>query len=607
MLQSFLKITIKYIKTSYDTFWFHLLVFALSILFFAFNCTASPLWADECFSVFHSQYNYNTIIDIGKWDIPPPFYQLTLGTWIKFFGVSEFSVRFMSVLFMAGASALVYKFAVNYFNLKTALVALLFFFSCYDIFNYAHEVRCYALLLFLVTASQWAFFELLFKPKYYLILLLGLLNFLLFYTHYLTVFLFPIQGLVAILYFNKKSLLFYFLTYVPFLGLLWHWLDRLFQMFEAGNAVGWLGTPTVSDFAQYWVELTKGKYVFLLFFGLFVVGIYQYFRENRVTRNDKTVVLLYHFLLGVGVVFLSFVVSQFSVKMFLDRYLLFTVPSFYLLAAFLISQLKIKKSIFLGLLLIIAGVSFIQFDWQTKKFLDLKEMTDYLKTKKDAQTITLVQIPDIHTTFSYYYNRDFFENVDSVMIKLNDDNIYFGYKPQDFHFVNFDKKSKLILVQTFEDRVDPKQEMYAYFNANFKKIKTQNFKEARITEYENSADFQSVSGYDFKKKPLRQGQFSSIASIKTDVNWYAGVKERAKARKVSVDEQLYEESLSVINDFLRKNAPEPTLTEKQIQDKIKIIQTDAKWIEDIKKRAEQYDMTFEERLRFEAIAVLEGK
>jgi hypothetical protein len=141
------------------------------------------------------------------------FYNVVLSYWIQLFGDTNIAIRFISI-----SLSIVFPFLLLYFlNLfelntsdkkKLSLLVILLTFSFPLLNRYAFENRAYMLGLFFVTLSLILYYKISESKNrsLYLSLLFGLLCFLSFITHYLTLFIFLILCLHCVL-FNRKSLL----------------------------------------------------------------------------------------------------------------------------------------------------------------------------------------------------------------------------------------------------------------------------------------------------------------------------------------------------------------------------------------------------------------
>ena len=90
------------LRTSKYTQWpFFTAFFLLSLVVHKYNLDFASYDLDEAVHIWHAQKDYSEVIEQASHDPNPPVYNLVLSTWIKAFGVTEFSTRFLSVLFGA--------------------------------------------------------------------------------------------------------------------------------------------------------------------------------------------------------------------------------------------------------------------------------------------------------------------------------------------------------------------------------------------------------------------------------------------------------------------------------------------------------------------------
>lgn len=126
---------------------------------------AQSLWNDEGTSIALAQTSVNAIINAAARDIHPPLYYLWLSGWIQVAGISEFAVRFMSVLAGVLIVAVTFRIAREFFNRNVAVIAALL--SALNPFQvyYAQEARMYIWVTLFACLSLWAMLMALKPPR----------------------------------------------------------------------------------------------------------------------------------------------------------------------------------------------------------------------------------------------------------------------------------------------------------------------------------------------------------------------------------------------------------------------------------------------------------
>lgn len=127
------------------------------------NLGVEPYWGDEALSLdiarsFTSLREMLTYIRAIEFH--PPLYYILLYFWTDWFGVSEFAVRILSVLFGLGCVLLVYGFANRLFaNQTTALLAAFITAILPFQIEFSQEARPYIIFCFFGILSAWAAWE----------------------------------------------------------------------------------------------------------------------------------------------------------------------------------------------------------------------------------------------------------------------------------------------------------------------------------------------------------------------------------------------------------------------------------------------------------------
>jgi uncharacterized membrane protein len=121
---------------------------------------------DEIFSVELASKPFTEVISQSLQDRPhPPFHNILLHLWIKAFGVSETSVRAMSIMFSGAFLLMSYGLLRRLVSTWLAL-GLVVIFALSPLFvYYGQQARPYALIAFLSAANLLAFVKVLDEPQ----------------------------------------------------------------------------------------------------------------------------------------------------------------------------------------------------------------------------------------------------------------------------------------------------------------------------------------------------------------------------------------------------------------------------------------------------------
>ena len=113
-----------------------LINFAIKILYL----NAGDIGGDEPFTIFYSQVDFETFANMMKNENNPPLFFLLIHYWIKLFGISAFSTRFLPLIFSTLTVLFIYKTGRKFFNTRLAVLAsLIFTLSNFNIFFLKHS------------------------------------------------------------------------------------------------------------------------------------------------------------------------------------------------------------------------------------------------------------------------------------------------------------------------------------------------------------------------------------------------------------------------------------------------------------------------------------
>jgi uncharacterized membrane protein len=489
-----------------------LLIVAAHMLFKLIALDASGFWYDETFGLYYSEQDWGLIKHTSEWDVNPPLYYYFLYIWRNLFGIREYAIRFSSVLFSSLSAGVLYFLVRKHFNQTAAVLSLIFFTASYEVYYYAHEARCYSIILFLVLSSTWCFFNLIERKGAADIILLGICNFFLVYAHYVAAIVPAIQFFLLLVFFEKdffkRAGLSFLLTFAL---VFWRFTKKQVILIFHHEKSFWLTKPNSGDLKHVFYDFFNGTFFFWISVAVAAIALGLIIIYNRKIFSDRAfrIKSIYLLLCGVCTIFLFYVLSQFM-PMFLKRYLLFTTPFLYMLIAVLVSltgnQIRFALA---GALCLVSALSFIHFDYRTPKPMNYREAAQTVKYLKTNETLVLAETRDIKALFAYYFDQPAFSDFRKMDSLLNTKNVYFVTKPEDIAYVDLKKYKQVILTQTFERFNEDNTRLLNYISSQFKfKASNSSFADVRINLFTTWPE-----GSEELAK-IRKKKFGSLAPLK---------------------------------------------------------------------------------------------
>jgi mannosyltransferase len=420
----------------------------LGLFLSIYSLGSESLWRDEIHSVGVASLTLPEIIEKLSLDFHPPLYFFLLHYWRMLFGVSEFSARFLSVIFSSLTVIGMYRVGVLLFSRKVGFFgALLLALSEFHI-QYAQEARAYSLLAFLTVLSFSFFIQFLQRGGS-----IGAIGYivssaLLLYTHAFGLFPIVSQNIYWVLLFlwsdqrDRERVrqwvtlqIVLFLFYAPWLGV------TVAQTLRFQSA-SWIDTPTLRSIVNTFSTYSGSRFSLAAFLLIFLTSavirektsesssareeslLRQYWVQHGRLSTRAAVSLLFLWLLIP--ILLPFVISQFVTPLYLTRATIGASLAWYILAAKGLESLGSRKILQLALVSLIVCCSVVnvwRYHSKIKKE-QWREVANYVDTYAKRENLLLFYEAGLcRSAFDYYSRRtglmkqslqDIFLNIDEI-------------------------------------------------------------------------------------------------------------------------------------------------------------------------------------------------
>jgi uncharacterized membrane protein len=520
--------------------------FIAYLLLSMYKIGENGLWYDECFSIDLGNDPIENIIDYSLYvDTNPPLYLLIIHYWVQIFGDSELALRSVSAISASIGCGMFFLLVLRFFNWQTAIFTMLLYFTSNELYYYSEEGRTYGLILMLCILSNFAFLKLIEKPNWLSAILLGLYNIAIFYSHTLGCINIVGQGILIFilgfnkdLFFNKTKavhsflgyklslIIWYIVSWIVFLICFWPWKERFFGIIKDGAKGFWLQKPTIIQYKQVLYDFYNSKnlfyvYVSLLLLMLVVLLVFKKSRE----QVFKYKLLAIPLILGPFLFHFNFFAASIT-PIFLKRYILFTLPCFILLFAYLLASLKINFKIKLGFILILVFCSAYNMKVPREPWWDYKNGVEALKAKVSPTTYITTDNPMV---FSYYFDR---KNAFNVRYAIERENVLAKsniFAPHDQTWpetTDFSKYTDIYFTRSFDAYNDPGKIAETSLRKKFTWIEDLYVLGMFVSHFSNL------------NIPAREINSIKDSIILNDEPWCRQIKEKALKSNITVDSMM---------------------------------------------------------------------
>lgn len=389
------------------------LVVGITILtsFFSFLYIGhKSVWFDEAHSVFFAKLPWRDFWEVlSNKEANMGLYYVFLKFWL-IFGDSEFAIRALSALFAIAAIPVFYALAKRLFGVHAGLISTVLISVNAFFIEYAQEARGYSLALFLVVLSSYFFVRVIEDPSnkkhVYGYIIIGALA---VYAHFFSALVLLAQTLsIPFLPSNKlrtRTLLFADLLIAVLLLPI-----ALFILTKDTGQLSWIPKPSVYHLKKMFMDLSGDvgnmRYItsfYLLSCGIALANALATLIRER--RSIDTWRYAFIFMWFVVPIVLTFSIS-FIKPLFLNRYLIISLPGLILLAGIGISLIKDKYcySVLL-ILLIFLSVGTIFKEYYPKEKENFRDSASYIYSNAQRGDAILIFLHYTTLPFEYYWNR----------------------------------------------------------------------------------------------------------------------------------------------------------------------------------------------------------
>jgi hypothetical protein len=338
---------------------------------------------------------------------------------------------------------------------------------------------------------------------------------------------------------NKKTITFVLISQILSVASFYFWY-RISVYSKGGEIYTWMTPPSLAYIRTTIQLLLNGKLLYYLTFGLLIFFILKLFLTERqgIIYREKFKKISLPFLWWFIPFVLTIIVSYLFKPFFAPKYLVYVIPGFILMNAFIISNIQLKynyiiKTLLVVLIIMKSAVNIVEIKrsgvFNLEKW---KQAVQFIKERESSNSIILGTADYQMASFVYYYNKDYFKNINKTKESLKSEDIYFFRGVQKLNKINYNQYDEVILVYSHEEVVDPEKKIKNTIEQNYHlsdvfntpKVKVFIYKKEDNTTREFYIDYENMNNqhtelYDSAPSGKR------VSYVDSNVEYSAGINK----------------------------------------------------------------------------------
>jgi len=508
-------------KIGRNTLFILLIILLLALFIRLYSLNVENISSDEGLTIYHSQ---KSIIHNIQWSLSGdyvPFYHVLLSLWVSIFDVTEFNVRILSVFFGVLSVYMIYLVASLLFNKRVGVYsALILALSSFNIY-FSQEARPYPLYLFLALSSIYFYLRYVKENKFAFWYILS--TSLLLYTHGIALLVVVFQNIYHFFVIRRNLKNWVFIQFIVFLifSPLLYFVVKEALRFSSSNLL-WVSTPSLVGVMKFFYVFSSGVVftlnhlifgsILALLFGVlilfFIIKVSKKIKDASKSNIENILFVLLWLIVPIaGLIVVSFLFTS----LFVEKYIIFSSASLYILVALSVSRLHKSIQAFMIFAIALLSVIVLYNDFTTVNNSEWRDASLYIKSRMGPGDGIVVNVYTAKYVFSYYFNQYIFKS-QNITSQLAVKGIY-GARNADELPEDIINKTDVWLVLHNSQYQDTQGTLFSYFSSNYKLAEYKKFRGIAVYHFSTTSSVEVPFPEDYKASQYPDEKLSSLKTL----------------------------------------------------------------------------------------------